>query len=52
VSVSRPLHAADAPTTLQQQLAQEPVADLAKAARDRGDASRSAVFCFQLQLSD
>jgi len=39
--------AADSPLTLQQLLQQEPVADLAKAVRARGDAARGAVLFFQ-----
>jgi putative heme-binding domain-containing protein len=35
------------PPPLQQQLAKEPVADLARAARERGDAGRGAVLFFQ-----
>ncbi|HEX4613764.1 MAG TPA: c-type cytochrome, partial [Urbifossiella sp.] len=35
------------PPSLHQQLAAEPVAELAKAARDRGDAGRGAVLFFQ-----
>lgn len=38
---------ADPPPTLLQTLLKEPVADLAKAARDRGDAARGAVLFFQ-----
>src|SRR5262245_38082081 len=37
--------------TLQQQLVAEPVASLAKAARERGDAGRGAVLFFQPFLS-
>lgn len=40
-------HAADAPPSLTHLLAQEPVADLAKAARARGDAARGAMLFFQ-----
>ncbi len=40
-----------APPGLAQQLLKEPVADLAKAARERGDASRGAVLFFQPFLS-
>lgn len=39
--------AADPAPTLQQKLLQEPVADLAKSARERGDAARGAVLFFQ-----
>ena len=39
-------NAADSPP-LAQQLARESVADLAKAARDRGDAARGAILFFQ-----
>src|SRR5262249_7239957 len=35
------------PLPLQQQLAKEPTAELAKAARERGDAGRGAVLFFQ-----
>src|SRR5581483_763951 len=47
--VPGPMPAASAadPPPLQQQLATEPVADLAKAARERGDAGRGAVLFFQ-----
>jgi hypothetical protein len=45
--IACPARAADAPLTLQQQLVQEPVADLAKAARARGAAAREAVLVFQ-----
>ena len=41
------IRAGDAPPTLQQQLLQEPAAELAKAARARGDAARGAVLFFQ-----
>jgi len=43
--------AAESPAGLHQQLAKEPVADLAKDARARGDASRGAVLFFQPFLS-
>lgn len=42
-----PVLLADNPLTLQQQLAKEPIADLAQAARLHGDASRGAVLFFQ-----
>jgi putative heme-binding domain-containing protein len=42
-----PVQAGDSHTTLQQQLAKEPIADLAKAARERGDAGRGAMLFFQ-----
>ena len=38
---------ADDPPSLQQQLAKEPIADLVKAARLRGDAGRGAILFFQ-----
>jgi len=47
VMASCPARAADAPSSLQQQLAQEPIAELVKAARERGDAARGAVLFFQ-----
>ncbi len=43
--------AAEPITTLPQQLAKEPIAELAKAARERGDANRGAVLFFQPFLS-
>jgi putative heme-binding domain-containing protein len=42
-----PVQSADEPTTLQQQLAKESAAELAKAARERGDAARGAMLFFQ-----
>jgi len=44
---ARPADSLDSPRTLQETLAQEPVAKLAKAARERGDAARGAVLFFQ-----
>ncbi len=44
--LAAPAPAAD-PPLLQEQLAKEPVAELAKAARERGDAGRGAVLFFQ-----
>src|SRR5580698_5913147 len=40
-------HAADSPPALQQQLMREPVVEIAKAAREKGDAARGAVLFFQ-----
>src|SRR5689334_388344 len=48
LAVTRPLVAEDAP--LHQQLAKEPPAALAKAARERGDAGRGALLFFQPAL--
>ena len=49
--LSPPAWSADPPPTLSQRLAREPVADLATAARERGDAGRGAVLFFQPALS-
>ena len=49
--LAAPAWSAEPPPTLSQQLAQEPVAALAKAARERGDAGRGAVLFFQPGLS-
>ena len=38
---------ADSPLTLRDNLAREPVADLVRSARERGDAARGAVLFFQ-----
>jgi putative heme-binding domain-containing protein len=46
LSLVTPIAAAD-PPTLQQQLAKEPLADLARTARDFGNAGRGAVLFFQ-----
>ncbi|VTT96866.1 multifunctional secreted protein : Large, multifunctional secreted protein OS=Rhodopirellula europaea SH398 GN=RESH_05041 PE=4 SV=1: Cytochrome_CBB3 [Gemmataceae bacterium] len=45
------VRAADPPAGLHAQLAAEPVAELAKAARERGDAGRGAVLFFQPALA-
>ena len=47
LAIAVPVRSADPPATLAQQLAKEPVADLANAARQRGDAGRGAVLFFQ-----
>src|SRR5947207_11335482 len=46
LTLAAPTRAAE-PPTLQQQLASEPVAELARAAREKGDAARGAVLFFQ-----
>jgi putative heme-binding domain-containing protein len=50
-SSAPPGAAADGPPTLQQQLAREPVAELAKAARTDGDAAHGAALFFQPALA-
>ena len=47
VAASNAARAADAVLPLQQQLLNEPVAELAKVSRERGDASRGAMLFFQ-----
>ncbi len=49
--VTSPSQAADAPLSFQQTLAKEPVAELAKDARAKGDAGRGAVLFFQQFLA-
>lgn len=46
-NVATSAYAADPPRSLQQELMNEPVAALAKAARERGNAARGAVLFFQ-----
>ncbi len=50
-SFATSLHAAEPNATLHEQLAKEPPAELAKAAREHGDAARGAVLFFQPFLS-
>ncbi|OWK42937.1 DUF6797 domain-containing protein [Fimbriiglobus ruber] len=45
--LAAPIRSAEPPAPLHQQLAREPLAALAKEARDRGDAGRGAVLFFQ-----
>ena len=45
--LAAPVQAADAAPTLSELIAKEPIADLARAARERGDAARGAVLFFQ-----